>query len=107
MTTSTLRLHNGNVSFASRTSQDAVDGSTDESDGESSTKKKRGPIRGRKKTTTETSESEREEKQINSEQTTPEVKRRGRKKGKCTYWLHFCNTFISICWSFVPPIPLL
>ncbi|WVZ59791.1 hypothetical protein U9M48_009890, partial [Paspalum notatum var. saurae] len=84
MTTSTLRLHNGNVSFASRTSQDAVDGSTDESDGESSTKKKRGPIRGRKKTTTETSESEREEKQINSEQTTPEVKKRGRKKAATT-----------------------
>ncbi|KAJ1294606.1 hypothetical protein BS78_01G157900 [Paspalum vaginatum] len=84
MTTSTLRLHNRNVSFASRTSQDAVDGSTDESDGESSTKKKRGPIRGRKKATTETLESEREENQINSEQASPEetkkVKRRGRKK---------------------------
>lgn len=79
----TLRFLNRNVSFASRTSQDAVDGLSDESDGESSPKKKRGPGRGRKKATTETSEGESEGNQINSEQAAPEetkVKRRGRKK---------------------------
>ncbi|OEL34107.1 Fructokinase-like 2, chloroplastic, partial [Dichanthelium oligosanthes] len=87
MAKSTVRLLNRNVSFASRTSQDAVDGSSDESDGESTTKKKRAPRRGRKKATTETSEGGMEENQINSEQASPEdnkVKRRGRKKAATT-----------------------
>jgi len=105
MTKSTVRLLNRSVSFASRTSQDAADGLSDESDGESSTKKKRAPRRGRKKATAETSGGEGEGNQIITEQTaaeeTKEVKRRGRKKGKCTYWLHFCSTFcFYICCSF-------
>nr|APF31927.1 putative fructokinase 3 [Saccharum spontaneum] len=84
MTKSTVRLLNRSVSFASRTSQDAADGLSDESDGESSTKKKRAPRRGRKKATAETSGGEGEGNQIIAEQTaaeeTKEVKRRGRKK---------------------------
>lgn len=88
MTKPTVRSLKQSVSFASRTSQDAVDGLSDESDGESSAKRKRAPRRGRKKATTETSGGEREENQIVSAQTSPEetskVKRRGRKKGKCT-----------------------
>ena len=97
MTKSTVRLLNRSVSFASRTSQDAVDELSDESDGESSTKKKRAPRRGRKKATAETSGGEGEGNQIVTEQTaaeeTKEAKRRGRKKGKCTYWLHFLQHF--------------
>ena len=104
MTKFTVRLLNRSVSFASRTSQDAVDGLSDESDGESSTKKKSAPRRGRKKATAETSGGEGDENQIITGQTAAEetkvVKRRGRKKGKCTYWLHFCSTSVSICCSF-------
>ncbi|XP_062211771.1 fructokinase-like 2, chloroplastic [Phragmites australis] len=85
----TVRFLNRNVSSASRTSQDAVEGSSDEdSDGESSTNKKRAPRRGRKKATTETLEGGTEENQINSEKASPEenkkVKRRGRKKAAAT-----------------------
>ncbi|XP_066380891.1 fructokinase-like 2, chloroplastic [Miscanthus floridulus] len=84
MTKFTVRLLNRSVSFASRTSQDAVDGLSDESDGESSTKKKSAPRRGRKKATAETSGGEGDENQIITGQTAAEetkvVKRRGRKK---------------------------
>jgi hypothetical protein len=85
------------VNAASRTSQNAVEGSRDEdSDSETSTKKKRASRRGRKKASTETLEGEREESQISSEQESPEetkkVKRRGRKKGKFIYWLHFWSS---------------
>lgn len=104
MAKSRVRLLNHSANFASRTSQDAVDGLSDESDGESSTKKKRAPKRGRKKATTDTSGGKGEENQTITEQTaaeeTKEVKRRGRKKGKCTYWLHFRSTLVSICCSF-------
>ncbi|PUZ38039.1 hypothetical protein GQ55_9G165600 [Panicum hallii var. hallii] len=85
----TLRLLKRTVNAASRTSQNAVEGSRDEdSDSETSTKKKRASRRGRKKATTETLEGEREESQISSEQESPEetkkVKRRGRKKAATT-----------------------
>lgn len=82
----TVRLLNRTVNAASRTSQDAEEGSGDEdSDSETSTKKKRAPRRGRKKAITEKLEGEGEESQISSEQASTEeakqVKRRGRKKG--------------------------
>jgi len=99
-----VKFLNLTANFASRTSQDAVDGLSDESDGESSTNKKRAPRRGRKKATTEISGGEGEGNQIITEETaageTKEVKRRGRKKGKCAYWLHFCSTSVSLCCSF-------
>ncbi|CAN6292747.1 unnamed protein product [Urochloa humidicola] len=84
-----VRLLNQTVYASSRTSQDAMEGSSDEdNDGETSTKKKRAPGRGRKKATTEKLEGEGEESQINSEQPSPEetnkVKRRGRKKAATT-----------------------
>ena len=90
----TLRLLNRTVNAASRTSQNPVEGSSDEdSDSETSTKKKRAPSRGKKKATTETLEGERKESQISSGQESPEetkkVKRRGRKKGKFMYLLQF------------------
>ncbi|CAL4926163.1 unnamed protein product [Urochloa decumbens] len=85
----TVRLLNRTVCAASRTSQDAVEGSSDEdNDGETSTKTKRAPRRGRKKATTEKLEGEGEKSQINSEQASPEetnkVKRRRRKKAATT-----------------------
>ncbi|KAG2536698.1 hypothetical protein PVAP13_9NG213300 [Panicum virgatum] len=85
----TFRLLNRTVNAASRTSQNPVEGSSDEdSDSETSTKKKRAPRRGRKKATTETLEGERKESQISSGQESPEetkkVKRRGRKKAATT-----------------------
>ncbi|CAL4934676.1 unnamed protein product [Urochloa decumbens] len=85
----TARLLNRTVCAASRTSQDAVEASSDEdNDGETSTKTKRVPRRGRKKATTEKLEGEGEKSQINSEQASPEetnkVKRRGRKKAATT-----------------------
>lgn len=84
MAKSTVSLLNRSANFASRTSQDSVDGLSDESDGESSTKKKRTPRRGRKKATVETSRDVGEEIEVITEQTaaeeTKEVKRRGRKK---------------------------
>ncbi|CAL4917846.1 unnamed protein product [Urochloa decumbens] len=85
----TVRLLNRTVCAASRTSQDAVEGSSDEdNDGETSTKTKGAPRRGRKKATTEKLEGEGEKSQINSEQASPEetnkVKRRGRKKAATT-----------------------
>ena len=102
----TLRLLNRTVNAASRTSQNAVEGSSDEdSDSETSTKKKRAPSRGKKKATTETLEGERKESQISSEQESPEetkkVKRRGRKKGKYTgcssgHLKHFLSISCSI-----------
>ncbi|CAN6310245.1 unnamed protein product [Urochloa humidicola] len=84
-----VRLLNQTVYASSRTSQDAMEGSSDEdNDGETSTKKKRAPGRGRKKATIEKLEGEGEESQINSEQPSPEetnkVKRRGRKKAATT-----------------------
>ena len=102
----TFRLLNRTVNAASRTSQNPVEGSSDEdSDSETSTKKKRAPRRGRKKATTETLEGERKESQISSEQESPEetkkVKRRGRKKGKYTgcssgHLKHFLSISCSI-----------
>nr|TKV92598.1 hypothetical protein SEVIR_9G171600v2 [Setaria viridis] len=84
----TVWLLNRTVYAASRTSQDVEGSSGEDSDGETSTKKKRAPRRGRKKATTETLEGEGEESQINSEQASPEetkkVKRRGRKKATTT-----------------------
>ncbi|CAN6323341.1 unnamed protein product [Urochloa humidicola] len=85
----TVWLLNRTVCAALRTSQDAVEGSSDEdNDGETSTKKKRAPRRGRKKATTDKLEDEGEKSQINSEQASPEetnkVTRRGRKKAATT-----------------------
>ncbi|KAF8722079.1 hypothetical protein HU200_022711 [Digitaria exilis] len=85
----TVRLLDRTVNAASRTSQDAEEGSGDEDSGsETSTKKKRAPRRGRKKAITEKLEGEGEESQISSEQASTEeakqVKRRGRKKGATT-----------------------
>ncbi|CAL4943155.1 unnamed protein product [Urochloa decumbens] len=85
----TARLLNRTVCAASKTSQDAVEASSDEdNDGETSTKTKRVPRCGRKKATTEKLEGEGEKSQINSEQASPEetnkVKRRGRKKAATT-----------------------
>jgi hypothetical protein len=97
MAKSTVSLLNRSANFASRTSQDSVDGLSDESDGETSTKKKRTPRRGRKKATVETSRDVGEEIEVITEQTaaeeTKEVKRRGRKKGK---YLHIGCIFAAL-----------
>lgn len=82
-----MRLLNRNVSsMAKKSSQDVAEGSSDESDGETSKTKKRAPRRGRKKATIQASEGETQEGQVSTEEDespegTKKIKRRGRKKG--------------------------